>query len=87
MTITTLSARDFNQDVGRAKKAAINGPVIITDRGKPAHVLMSIDAYRKLRGGKKMSLLESLTPSNPAAMDVDFEFPKLGGITKPADLG
>ena len=86
MTITTLSARDFNQDVGRAKKAAINGPVIITDRGKPAHVLMSIDAYRKLCGGKKMSLLESLTPSNPAPMDDDFEFPKLRGITKPADL-
>lgn len=86
MTVTTLSARDFNQDVGRAKKAAINGPVIITDRGKPAHVLMSIDAYRKLRGGKKMSLLESLTPSNLAPMDDDFEFPKVGGITKPAEL-
>lgn len=87
MTITTLSARDFNQDVGRAKKATINGPVIITDRGKPAHVLMSIDQYRTLRGGKKMSLLESLTSSNPASMDDDLEFPKLGGITRPADLG
>lgn len=86
MTITTLSARDFNQDVGRAKKAAINGPVIITDRGKPTHVLMSFDAYRKLRGARKMSLLESLTPSNPAPMDDDFEFPKLGAITKPAEL-
>lgn len=86
MTITTLSARDFNQDVGRAKKATVNGPVIITDRGKPAHVLMSIDEYRRLRGGKKMSLLESLTPSRPAPLDDDFKFPKLSGITKPAEL-
>ncbi|WP_150294358.1 type II toxin-antitoxin system Phd/YefM family antitoxin [Sphingobium estronivorans] len=86
MTITTISARDFNQDIGRAKKATINGPVIITDRGKPAHVLMSIDEYRKLRGGKKMSLLESLTPSNPAPLDDGFEFRKLGGITKPVEL-
>lgn len=87
MTITTLSARDFNQDVGRAKKAAASGPVIITDRGKPAHVLMSFDDYRKLRGGRKMSLLESLTPSNAAPMDDDFEFPRLGGIAEPAELG
>lgn len=41
MTITTLSARDFNQDVDRAKRATINGPVIITDRGKPTHALMN----------------------------------------------
>ena len=87
MTITTLSSRDFNQDVGRAKKAAISGPVIITDRGKPAHVLLSIDVYRKLRGGKKMSLLESLTPGSQAPLDDDFEFPKLGEITRPAELG
>lgn len=39
MTITTLSSRELNQDVTRAKKAAKNGPVFITDRGKPAHVL------------------------------------------------
>lgn len=86
MTITTLSARDFNQDIGRAKKATVNGPVIITDRGKPAHVLLTIDEYRRLRGGKKMSLLDSLTPSQPAPLDDDFEFPKLGGFTKPMDL-
>lgn len=86
MTITTLSARDFNQDVGRAKKATTNGPVIITDRGKPAHVLMSFDEYRRLRGGKKMSLLESLTPSHPVPMDDDFDFPTLGEIMKPVEL-
>lgn len=30
---TILSSRDFNQDVSRAKRAAEDDPVIITDRG------------------------------------------------------
>jgi hypothetical protein len=28
------------------------GPVFITDRGKPAHVLLSMDAYRRLLGSR-----------------------------------
>lgn len=43
MTITTLSSRELNQDVSRAKRAARHGPVLITDRGKPAHVLLSFE--------------------------------------------
>ncbi|WP_246542664.1 hypothetical protein [Paludibacterium yongneupense] len=42
MTITTLSRRELNQDVSRARKVSRSGPVIIADRGKPAHVLLSI---------------------------------------------
>lgn len=38
---TTLSSREFNQDTSGAKKAANEGPVFITDRGRPAHVLLS----------------------------------------------
>jgi prevent-host-death family protein len=48
MTITTLSSREFNQDAGRAKKAAKRGPVFITDRGRPAHVLLTIEEYRRI---------------------------------------
>jgi prevent-host-death family protein len=47
MPIATLSSREFNQDTGRAKKAAKRGPVLITDRGRPAHVLLTIEDYRK----------------------------------------
>ena len=50
MTITTLSSREFNQDTSRAKKAASEGPVFITDRGNPAHVLLSIEDYRRIAG-------------------------------------
>jgi hypothetical protein len=39
-----------------------------------------VEAYecRPLHGEKKMNLLESFTPSHPAPMDDDFEFPKFG---------
>jgi hypothetical protein len=34
MAITTITSREFNQDVSRAKRAAKKGPVIVTGRGK-----------------------------------------------------
>jgi prevent-host-death family protein len=84
LTITTLSSREFNQDSSRAKKAAEKGPVFITDRGKPAHVLMSIEEYRRLTG-EHMSLLKALAQSEPEA-DFEFEPPRLEVEIRPADL-
>ncbi len=46
--MSTITARDFNQDVSAAKRSAATEPVIITDRGKPSHVLLSIADYRRL---------------------------------------
>ncbi len=45
-----ISSREFNQDVSQAKRLARFEPVFVTDRGKPTHVLMSIDAFRRLSG-------------------------------------
>ena len=45
-----ISSRDFNQDVSQAKRVARAEPVFVTDRGKPTHVLMSIEAFRQLTG-------------------------------------
>ena len=59
MTVSRLTSREFNQDSSRAKKAALKGPVFITDRGRPAHVLLSIDDYRKLVGEAR-SLLDAV---------------------------
>jgi prevent-host-death family protein len=59
MSLTTLSSREFNQEPSRAKKAAAAGPVFITDRGKPAHVLLSIEEYRRITG-TRLSLIEAL---------------------------
>jgi prevent-host-death family protein len=66
----TLSSREFNQDTGRAKKASLQGPVFITDRGRPAHVLLSIEDYRRISGqGQKIADLLSLPE------DVELEIP------------
>lgn len=46
--MSTITSRDFNQDVSAAKRSAATEPVIITDRGKPSHVLLSIEDYRRL---------------------------------------
>ncbi|MGH6785509.1 MAG: type II toxin-antitoxin system prevent-host-death family antitoxin [Novosphingobium sp.] len=44
-----FTAREFNQDASRVKRASQAGPVFITDRGKPAHVLMTVAAYERLK--------------------------------------
>ena len=85
MGVTTLSSREFNQDAGRAKKAAENGPVFITDRGRPAHVLLTIEAYRELAGGGR-SLLDAIAQEGGG--DFEFDPPKLEGpFGRPPDLG
>jgi prevent-host-death family protein len=85
MTITTLTSREFNQDASRAKKAASKGPVFITDRGRPAHVLLTIDEYHRLTGGH-MSLGHAV--EQPGAGDFVFEPERIEGpLTRPADLG
>lgn len=60
MTITTLSSRELNQDVTKAKKAAKDGPVFITDRGKTAHVLLSFEEYQRLTQQRR-NIADSLT--------------------------
>ena len=74
MAITTLSSREFNQNASAAKKAAEKGPVFITDRGRPAHVLLSIEEYEKVTHTGK-SLAEAL--SMPPGSDVCEEFDEL----------
>ncbi len=83
MPITTLSSREFNQDASRAKKATKSGPVFITDRGRPAHVLLSIEDYRKLTGGQ-VTLGEAV--AQPDAPDFDFTAPRLRKPYRTADL-
>jgi prevent-host-death family protein len=72
MTITTLSSREFNQDTSRAKKAASEGPVFITDRGKPAHVLLSIEEYQRI-SGQHRNIADLL--AMPGLEDIELEIP------------
>ena len=83
MPITTLSSREFNQDASGAKKAARKGPVFITDRGRPAHVLLTIEEYRKITGGSA-SIIDLL--ALPGVEDVELEPARAGDLYRPADL-
>lgn len=84
MKITTISSREFNQNTSRAKKAAQAGPVIITDRGRPAHVLLTFKEYKKMscgRGAKIADLLAML-----GIEEIELEIPQFRGIAQSADL-
>lgn len=84
MSITTVTSREFNHDVSKIKRAALNGPVFITDRGHPAHVLLTIEDYQKLTKIKE-SIIDLL--AMPNAADIDFEPTKLKQkIYRPEDF-
>jgi prevent-host-death family protein len=81
MTLT-MSSREFNQDTSGAKKAADDGPVFVTDRGRPAYVLLNIEAYRQLTGSG-VSLVDALVMPE----QVDFEPQRARIVPRPVDLG
>ena len=83
MTITTLSSREFNQGASEAKRAANNGPVFITDRGKPAHVLLSFDDYQRLTKQRR-NIADAL--SMPGIADIEFEPPRVTITPRPVDF-
>lgn len=83
MTITTFSSREFNQATSEAKRAAKKGPVIITDRGRPEHVLMSMALYRRLTGShQKIADLLAM----PGTEELELEIPRLRDLAQGAAL-
>ncbi|MEW6233574.1 MAG: type II toxin-antitoxin system Phd/YefM family antitoxin [Chloroflexota bacterium] len=83
MTTMIVTSRAFNQDISRAKRAALDGPVIITDRGRPAHVLLSIEEYQKLTG-ESVNIIDML--ALPGVEDVAFNPPPATTLYQPADF-
>lgn len=79
MTFTSMTSREFNQAASEAKRAANNGPVFITDRDRPAHVLMSIELYRRITvSQRKIADLLAM----PGIADSDFETPRSPDLAK-----
>lgn len=74
MSVTTFTSRAFNRQLSQAKKATEQGVVYITDRGKPAHVLMTYQEYRKLSGDSR-NLLDAL--AMPGVEEIDFDAPRV----------
>jgi prevent-host-death family protein len=82
MKTNKLTSREFNQDTGGAKRAAQSGPVYITDRGRPSHVLLTFESYKRL-AANQTSMIELL--SEPRGIeDIDFEIPVIGDAAEPA---
>jgi len=81
--MSRITSREFNQDTSGAKKAAEQGPVYITDRGKPAHVLLTFDAYEELIGSHRV--LDRL--AEPAGIeDVEITVPRATDVAEPAEF-
>jgi prevent-host-death family protein len=83
MTITKLSSREFQQNANLAQKASNSGPVFITNRGKPAQVLLSIKDYQQMIGMKR-NLVEAL--SMPGLGELDFDLTPSRQLPRSADM-
>lgn len=83
MTYRTFTSREFNKDSSGAKKAALEGPVFITYRGRPTHVLLTIEEYRRLLG-TPLSIIDTL--AMPGTEDIDFSPQCADSFARPADL-
>jgi prevent-host-death family protein len=83
MSITTLSSREFNQDASGAEKAALAGPVIITDRGQPAHVILTFEEYKRI-SGMRTKIADLL--AMPGIEDTDLDIAPIRDLARPADF-
>ena len=83
MSITTFSSREFNQQASEAKRAANSGPVFITDRGRPAHVLLSFEDYQRLTKQRRNI---AVALALPGIADIEFEPPRVTIEPRPADF-
>jgi PHD/YefM family antitoxin component YafN of YafNO toxin-antitoxin module len=84
VTSTMISIEELEEDLERARSAAADGPVFITENGVPAFVLLTDEAYRKIDGNGE-SIADLL--ANPEAAEIDFDPPRMCDPTiRPADL-
>ena len=60
--MSIITSRDFNQDVSAAKRAEVSAPVIITERGKPLHDLVSVEDYDRLISDRR-SIVDGCQPT------------------------
>ena len=82
MSVHTFSSRDFTRDVSAAKRAAVDGPVFITDRGRPAFALLKIEDYYRIVGQSEPTLLE-LMDGIAGGEQIEFTPPRLNFQSQP----
>ena len=79
--VTVMTSRDFNQRTSAAKVASLNGPVFVTDRGQPRHVLLTYDLYERLAGRQTLGDAAAQWPDTSA---VEVDFPRSGELPRAA---
>lgn len=74
--IHSVTSLEFGHNVSSAKKIAREGPVIITDRGEPAFVLLTIGEYRTITSSEReMSLLDAMHAIPSPGPGIELELP------------
>lgn len=80
-----ISSREFAAEPLKVKQLARQGPVIVTNRGRPELVVMRYDRWRALvPQDVPEDLLEAL--GDEAAGTVELEIPRVPWEPRPADL-
>lgn len=80
-----MTSREFNQDTGGAKRAALTGPVYITDRGRVSHVLLTFGDYRRLAAN--LPSMTDLLSMPPGIEDATVAVPVSRDVPRPARFG
>lgn len=81
---TAVTMTEFNREPSRVARAASRGPVIITDRGRPARVMMSYEEFERLKDAgncdakvRSVSLYDAFKAlPDTAGIEIDFEADK-----------
>jgi hypothetical protein len=73
-----IDTKEFSQNPEAAIRAALDGPVFITEQGEISHVLLSCEDYNTLCQGKE--LVERL--ACPESAGFEFEPQKLSMLTR-----
>lgn len=84
MPPATFTSRDFNREPSRIKRAAKQGPVIITERNRPDIVVMSYERYASLTGNGR-SFLDRIGMAGLSGIDLDALLPR--DLPRGADFG
>lgn len=71
MVETTITSREFNRDVSAAKRAAAKGPVVITDHGRPSHILLTVEDFDRLTGRQEL-MGDRLWKNQDPGFDLDL---------------
>lgn len=79
-----MTSREFNQRSSQAQKYALEEPVIITNRGTPAFVLMTYAEYEKTQKPFR-SALEALLPTDDDDVELELQ-PRNRAQRRPVDF-